>query len=302
MLRLSKLTAVMIATLGVVVSAVMLGTPIEASERFERKIDSGGLSRSFVVFLPDNPKAKSEWKLIIGFHPALATERFMENNAALHQKKGGQNYVVAYPNGWRKNWNSGDCCGEAYEKNVQDVQFVKDMIADIKTMIPLSNKIYVTGFSAGARFVYHLVCTEPQMLAAAAPFGATRDISSGCDNGKVALMHFHGTDDASSPIDGGRAKSAKVAAALGYMESALDVVREQARDNGCSTSFSRVYNPDLDSNCYVFQGCGSRTTEMCPIENLGHVWPGVGRDTRIFGPARRDVDGGQAVINFFNRN
>ena len=47
-------------------------------------------------------------------------------------------FVVAYPDGLRKAWNTGGgCCGRPGVDNVDDVAFIKAMVAAIERQIPI---------------------------------------------------------------------------------------------------------------------------------------------------------------------
>lgn len=287
-------------------AAAVLVTPLaaEATQRIERKITVGGMTREYIAYLPDNPKGKDSWPIMMAFHPALGTASYMEKTTRLHATKGAENFVVVYPDGFRRTWNAGDCCGLAKKRNIDDLGFFNAIRKDLATMLPVREKVYVTGYSNGARMVYHLVCKQPGTIAAAVPFAATRDMSSGCASGRVPLMHIHGDADEGSPVEGGYAKSAAIKNTLGYMAPALQVVKEVAQHNGCSvSSASQMKESDLGTTCTAYTNCpGNADAVLCVIPGLGHVWPGSNESSKRFGPARPDLRGSLAVVDFFRQH
>ena len=176
-------------------------------------------------------------------------------------------------------------------------------MADLGTMAPIRKKAYITGYSNGAVMVYQLVCKVPGLVAAAAPFAATHPMNN-CASGAVALMHMHGASDKGSPAEGGYAESAAMKQSIGYMTPAAEVVAKVAKRNGCTNSVTKVSQGDLGTTCTYYNQCsGNANVLLCVIPKLGHTWPGAAESRGAmgskFGPARPDLRGSRAVVNFF---
>ncbi|MDP3961094.1 MAG: hypothetical protein Q8Q26_13725 [Pseudorhodobacter sp.] len=272
--------------------AVWIGgqSPATAGQRLERSVKVGDMNRDYIVYLPDNLAARTSWPVIMAFHPHLAGADYMENTAHFQTSAGGSNFIVVYPQGIRRSWNAGDCCGAAKKRNIDDLGFYLAMIADLQTLAPINPKIYITGFSNGAEMVYHIVCNLPDTVAAAAPF-ATGAQMANCQPGQVPLLHIHGAADPLAKVEGGS-----------KFPSALDTVRAVAGRNGCSAS-SATKEYGLGTNCTSFANCpGSAEATLCVIPDLGHVWPGAAGKGKRLGPARPDLDATAAIINFFQQH
>jgi len=273
-------------------SAVWIGsqTPAAASQRLERSIRVDGRSRNYVVYLPDNLSAQSSWPVIMAFHPHFGSAGYMESTAHFQTSPGGSNFIVVYPEGFRRSWNAGGCCGAAQKQNIDDLGFYLAMIADLQKLAPINPKIYITGFSNGATMVYHIVCKLPNTVAAAAPFASGAQMSS-CQPGQVPLLHIHGAADPLANVEGGS-----------NYPSALDTVRAVAQHNGCSNS-SATKTYGLGTSCTSFAACpGSAEATLCIIPDLGHVWPGAAGKVKSLGPARPDLDATSAILNFFQQH
>lgn len=200
-----------------------------AGEKIERRLNVGGQTRSYTAYLPDR-RASSALRVLIAFHPALANGEFMERNTQLHNTPGAENFIVVYPDGLRRTWNAGACCGMAERMNADDLGFFDAMMADLRTIAPVRAKAYVTGYSNGALMVYQLACKRPERLAAAAPFAAylPPETLKRCPGGRVPLMHMHGDSDAGAPVEGGQTSY------LGKLPPAIDTIAVMARRNGCA--------------------------------------------------------------------
>jgi len=280
----------------------------DAGQVIKRSIKVDGLKRTFTVVLPDNPRSQASWPVIFAFHPAVAKGGWMYRRTKLHQTPGGNKFVVVYPDGYYPTWNAGDCCGKAYQRKINDLKFFNAMRQDIGSFVGIDKKVFITGFSNGARLVYHIMCNQPGSVAAAVAVGATRNIDR-CKGGAVPLMHIHGASDAGSPVNGGYAAGADASAyeksisdGIGYMEPAAEVVGIVARRNGCGTGTRQSVpkSRTLDTTCTAYTSC-SAVAMLCVVPGLGHSWPGAPAGwVKALGPYRPDLNASAEVIGFFN--
>ncbi len=284
----------------ILLMALLVAMSAIAAQREERVVVVGSTQREYIVYFPDDPKAKKSWPVLIAFHPALGTGKGMEGFTKLHEFPEGKDFVIVYPDGIGRTWNDGVCCGEAAVNNVDDIGFFKAILTDLKTVIPTKPKAYITGWSNGARLTYRLLCDVSDHVAAAAPFGATFALTPETCRmaAPVPIMHMHGIEDKQSPIIGGPPQGGSWGAPrVGNPPPPLDSVKYVADHNGCS---AQAYQRLLKSKCLVFNNCtDNATATYCPIAGLGHLWPGMESGWTLFGPAREDVQGSQEVLRFF---
>lgn len=287
--------------LALLVGVGIIGVPerAAAAERIERSMRIDGQQRSYTIYLPENLANKRDLRVMFVFHPGQGSADFMEKTTRLHDMPGSENFIVIYPNGVSRTWNAGPCCGAAKRANIDDVAFFKAMMKDVATLASIRPKAYLTGYSNGAMLTYHLMCAAGDQVAAAAPFAgfiAPADLRN-CRGGPVPLLHIHGAEDDGMPIEGGNVKY------FGRVPPLTKTVEWIARRNGADLSNPTFVDmPLLDSNCIRYSGATAESeTGMCIIPGLGHVWPGADIRTRRFGASRPDVQGSQAIIDFFLR-
>ena len=279
-----------------------------AGQIVKRSITVDGLKRTYTAVLPDRPRSRASWPVIFAFHPAAAKGGWMWRRTKLHKTPGGNRYVIVYPDGYYPTWNAGDCCGKAHARQINDLKFFNAMRQDINSFIAIDKKVFLTGFSNGARLAYHIMCNQPETVAGVVAVGATRNIDR-CKSGAVPLMHIHGADDGGSPVEGGYATGPNASAYeksvsqdIGYMEPAADIVSLVARRNGCGNGARQAVPKQrtLDTTCIVFTGCGA-VSMLCVVPRLGHSWPGAPAGlTKALGPYRPDLNASAEVIGFFN--
>lgn len=273
-----------------------------ANERIEGSLRVDGQKRSYIAYLPDNLTSRNDWPVLIAYHPGLATADYMERTTEFHRLPDSEQFVVVYPDGFRRTWNAGECCGAAMRRNVDDLAFFEAMMDDLaqQTEGRIRPRAYVTGFSNGAIFAYHLACEMPERVAAIAPFASAYQFNN-CDSGVVPVMHIHGTHDISAPVEGGSSGIKSFDQRI--QAAADDTVARMAEHNSCSSRPARSEDsPFLKTACQVTD-CNGVELKLCVVENLGHTWPGAAAADnflgRKFGPARTDINGSQAILDFF---
>jgi polyhydroxybutyrate depolymerase len=241
-----------------------------------------GDERAFRVHVPParvrNRLGRSQsYPLVIVLHGSGADGESAERQSAMDVVADSSGWVVAYPDavsgpfGFGSNWNAGTCCGIATRDSVDDIRFLVAMIDQVSSKLPINvNRVYVAGFSAGARMAYHLACRAAGRVAAAAILsGSVRD--AGCRPSRpVPLIVFHGTsDDDVSYMEAADTppRTAPPATAATLPPS----VQLWATLNGCR-GLTQV-KAAADVTRTTFTGCNADVV-MYTVAGGGHGWPG----------------------------
>jgi len=116
-----------------------------------------GRIRSYYVHVPESYKPGIPTSLVIALHAggSFALNMLLKTN--LSSQADEHSFIIVYPNGvtrcnpfWRM-WNGGYCCGVAYERNVDDVGYIRAIIDYLKSHYNIDpTRVYVTGHSNGA--------------------------------------------------------------------------------------------------------------------------------------------------------
>jgi polyhydroxybutyrate depolymerase len=107
---------------------------------------------------------------------------------------------VVYPVAFDESWNAITCCGEAAAKNVEDLAFLKALVAKVDPGHVRS--VFVVGYSNGARMAYRVACDDPGLFDGYAMVkgGPT----PGCARRKpVTLLQIAASDDPEIPFKPG---------------------------------------------------------------------------------------------------
>src|SRR5581483_7069562 len=160
----------------------------------------GGKSREYRVFRPDSLPAKAS--MVLMFHGGFGTAEQAEKDYGWDELAQREHVLLVYPNGVNHAWAvGGGCCGTPGSTGVDDVAFVKAVVAEVKNLVPVDDsRIYATGMSNGALMSYRLAC-DTTVFAAIAPVAGT--VLGSCEKpAPISLIHIHGLADDNIPFDG----------------------------------------------------------------------------------------------------
>lgn len=206
----------------------------------------------------------------------------MASTSQLNELSDQANFLVIFPAGTGTNendasWNAGaPCCGIAVEKNIDDVAFVRQILADVKTIVPIDSKrIFATGMSNGAMFSYRLGCEMSDTFAAIAPVAGVLEYSACQPQEPVSLIHIHGMADPLVPFQG-----QKYSGPLTYPEYSPRVLFQPitqsiatwSQFDGCSGA-PQITREHHNVTHTLYASCRSNTqVELYAIDDVGHTW------------------------------
>ena len=122
---------------------------------------AAGLTRKYTVIKPKAALARSAPVIVMlqGVGSTVAQE--ITRDQLTPYASAGKAEVV-YPWAEGESWNAGGCCGYAYQHQVNDQAFLKAVVAQVNP--GHARKIYVVGYSNGARMAYRIACEDPALF------------------------------------------------------------------------------------------------------------------------------------------
>ncbi len=260
----------------------------------ERTLEFDGEQRSYDLFLPGGYDGQTPLPLVLNFHgfgsnPGEQTFFSQYNDiAAAH------GFAVAYPAGLDDSWNAGVCCGNSMSGDVDDVGFVRAVVAELQGAVCIDRaRIYATGMSNGGFLSHRLACEASDIFAAVAPVAAVLGIEpDACTPSRVVpLHHTHGTLDQLVPYDGG---------GLTEAVSVPESIEGWVARNGCDPEPTVTLDAD-PVRCETWSGCGEHgEVVLCTAEGVGHCWPG--NTLCPFGMSTTSMHASEASAEFFERH
>jgi polyhydroxybutyrate depolymerase len=245
-------------------------------------IDVGGLPRTYVLHVPTRRGTSRSgtllpYPLVIMLHGSSASGTDLQQVTNMDSIAEARHWVVAYPNGERgagglfpSDWNAGTCCGAASREGIDDVGFMTALIAQLSARLPMDKRrIYVAGFSDGARLAYRLGCEmSPTLAAIAAVSGSLSD--DHCAPAKpVPVIGVHGTDDPT--VDYAEPSATPLSRPVLGVGAGLPPSAQFWLDvNGCTVG---VATRTVDVTRTTFTGCTGADVTFFSLAGGVHTWP-----------------------------
>jgi polyhydroxybutyrate depolymerase len=178
-----------------------------------------GLKRSYEVFAPVKalPKSAPIIVMLAGYKASVSGE--VARDQLVPYATAGKAEVI-YPVPVDESWNAIGCCGYANTHKVNDLAFMKALVAKVDP----GNKrsIYVVGYSNGARLAYRVACTDPALFDG---YAMVKGVPiTGCKVTKpVTLIQVASVDDPEIPYKPGDKglEPLAVTTLMGQLHSAL---------------------------------------------------------------------------------
>jgi polyhydroxybutyrate depolymerase len=276
--------------------------PNNAASRTTRTLVHDGAQRSYILYIPASVDGTQPVALVVALHGGTGNAEIMIDSSGFDQVADDHGFIVAYPNGAGHledkllTWNGGTCCGYAQRNNVDDVSFIRAMIADIQTVAAIDPKqIYATGMSNGALMSYRLACEAADLFAAIAPVAGTLNFSPCNPTEIVSVIDFHGTDDQHIPYTGGFGPESLVDVDFASVHESVDF---WATFNGCSLEAQKDVLEEIEHE--TWSGCQDNSAvELYTILDGGHAWPGGGPGWAGGDPPTQTLSASALIWEFF---
>ncbi len=272
-----------------------------------------GRSRSYRMYVPASLRSASRRvPLVIALHGGMGSAAQFEQNSGFDGLAESNRFLVVYPEGigssadgarGPQTWNGGYCCGPAMNRGIDDVEFIRQLIATIRTKYRVDpSRVFVTGHSNGGILAYRLACELSDTIAAIGVQSASLGVDQCTPRRPVSVIHIHGTADTNHPIEGGTGSGiSKV-----DFRSALSSVEALVTANRCaklaaSTALNTLGNPDLTTT--TWSRCrGNTEVRFVKVDSAGHAWMGhpsmSAQADDYMGPPYPDLDTSKAIWAF----
>jgi len=233
-------------------------------------MNSAGLTRQYLLYLPPDYHSASQYPLVLNFHGYGSNVFQQARLSAFTALAREQDFIVAYPQGMRgPGGRTGWATGLPLRPQVNDVLFASDLLGHLQATLCINPlRIYATGFSNGGGMTNLLACKLASRIAAFAPVsGSYPPAPGGCDPRRsVPIMEFHGTADPIVPYNGSRLK---------HEPPISRWLQQWASRDGCTKGPLTFYR----SRSVIgeqWMGCkGNVTVIGYRIPGEGHRWPAV---------------------------
>ena len=135
-----------------------------------------GRKRTYLVHVPPSYNGSRPVPLVLVLHGGMGNAAGTEKLTGMSAKADKEGFIVVYPDGTGLlgdrilTWNVGFGFGYALRKNVDDVGFMKALVANLGTKYSIDRaRVYATGISNGGMMSYRLASDASDVFAAVAP-------------------------------------------------------------------------------------------------------------------------------------
>ncbi len=232
---------------------------------YSRTLSFDGFTRDYDIHVPPTYTGGSAVPLVIDFH-GLGSNKVQQGQiSGFRARSDAEGFILVHPQGLFNSWNGGTCCGTAQSMGIDDVGFVRAMVASVQGEVNIDPvRIYATGLSNGGAMTHRLACEAADLFAAAAPlaFPVPFFPSSQCRPSRdIAVLTFMGlTDQTVSYV---------------FAQPTLTFWRDT---NSCAGSVPDVTTSLGNSFCESYLNCSSGVeVGLCSIDGIlpppfdGHV-------------------------------
>lgn len=260
-------------------------------------------------FTSSTGTAPSRWPLVLAFHGGGIDAQAMADFCGLTETADEAGFLLAFPNGtgrvdYARSWNAGTCCGHAFRYGVDDVAFVSQLLDRLEADYPIDpDRIYATGMSNGAMLTYLLADKLSDRLAAVAPVAGQMGHSTCEPRRPVSVLHFHGTLDEFTPVEGGRGPRSPSQTVFLSVQQGIDC---WVQANGCSPTPTVQQLPDASGLSVTWSVYGSgrdhSEVQLYLIHGGGHTWPGRKPTLDLLGASTETLNANRLIWEFFERH
>src|SRR5262245_40362102 len=153
--------------------------------------------RTYRLFVPPGYDGRERLPLVLDLHGSGGTAADQASTSGFEKVATGERFLVATLQAEDSLWNVPVRAGRP-----DDVAYVSDVIDHVAAQVCTDTmRVYVTGFSGGARMSSLLGCALGSRIAAIAPVAGLR-FAAPCAGPPVPVLSFHGLADPQNTYDG----------------------------------------------------------------------------------------------------
>ena len=275
-------------------------TRIAAPGTYRFHFAHNGLRRDYLVHVPAKAIGKPA-PVLLALHGGGGDMDYQAQNYGLVEKSEQAGFILVAPNGTSRfrsgilaTWNAGTCCGRAVEQKVDDVGFLRQVIARVATQADIDRtRVFATGMSNGALMSYRLACEAADLVRAIAPVAGTDNTIACKPSRPVPVIHFHAKDDSHVRFGGGSGPDALTKTNFNSVPASI------AKWVGLNKAAPRAKTVFSVPGAKCERHDGPAPVELCVTESGGHSWSGSASRRANKNPSQA-IDANDRMWDFFS--
>jgi polyhydroxybutyrate depolymerase len=258
------------------------------------QITVDGVVRNYRVFVPPTLDRSRPAPLVVVLHGGANSVEDTVKVTGFDKAAAAGDFIVAYPEGTRREWNAGACCGSAPSRNPNDVGFLTQVLDRLQADYNVDPaRVFVAGVSNGAMMAYRFACERADRLTAVGSV-AGAVVARDCRPSRpVSVLEIHGTEDQLVPYVGGQPSAVEAQGAPPYAPTPA-MVRQWAEGDRCPPPAPPEVAGPVTTDSWTACARGS-AVKLITVQGGGHIWFASG-----LGPANGALDATGAIWRFFS--
>lgn len=299
---LENLRAVQTAVRDAVRSPAVAGTDTTVT------LNHDGRERRYHLHVPAGAAAAGAPLLVVLHGGGGNGEQVREaTNLAEVGKRAG--FVVAFPDGTGPlrgrllTWNSGGIAVSATDKGVDDVGFLRAVVADIQKRVAIDHRrVFAAGHSNGGMMCHRLAREAADTFVGIAVVEGAMNFTATDPKTPIAVLIVHGTGDDHVRYEGGAPKVAVGRAGDRNDASVQDAIAYYLARNGARGYPETKQDGKVRIDTYAVAsggGVAPAPLRVITLEGGGHSWPGGQGKARRIADTPFPFDASRAIVDFF---
>jgi polyhydroxybutyrate depolymerase len=260
------------------------GARITAPGRYEIRLRHDGLDRMALIHVPKNWNTSTTSALVMALHGGGGGAIYQADDAnyGLISKSEQAGFIAVFPNGISParsgllaTWNAGGCCARARDENVDDVGFLRAVVADVKRRTAIDGqRVFAIGMSNGGMMSYRLACEAGDVIRGIMAVAGTDNTASCKPATPVPVLHVHARNDDRVIYEGGAGEAFRNEALVTDFVSVPATVDKWVKLNRANATPRRVLSV-AGAYCDLHAaGTDGAPVQLCVTDTGGHSWPG----------------------------
>lgn len=270
---------------------------------------NGGRERRYHLHVPPGAEGSPGLPLLLVLHGGGGSGEQAQAATGLAERGVRAGFVVAFADGTGPlrsrllTWNSGGIPTYAADHDVDDVAFLRAVVADVQQRVAIDpRRVYAAGHSNGGMMCHRLAREAADVFAGIAVVAGAMNFTAADAAAPIAVLLVHGTGDEHVRYEGGAPGEA-----IGRAGNRADASVQQAIDYYVARNDLRGYPTSrqdgkvrIDDYANARAGGESPTpVRVVTLDGGGHAWPGTDVRPRALADTPFPFDASGAILDFF---
>lgn len=273
-------------------------------------VNHDGLARKYRVHVPKGYDPALPTPVLFALHGGGGNMDYQANDRryGLISASERDRFIAVFPNGYSKwrsgrfaTWDAGACCGDARDKHIDDVGFIRQVVEGVTRKLNVDrDRFFAAGMSNGGMMSYRLACELPDIFKAIAAVAGT-DNTTRCQPKKpISILHIHAKNDDHVLFNGGAGPGAfRDESKVTEFTSVPSTVSKWVASNHCNPIPKRILEKP-GAYCDLYSPCQANVrVQLCVTDTGAHSWPG-GTKPRSEAPSSA-ISANDVMWKFFTR-